>query len=57
VVDLFHLPFGSILKNVGLTPVFGKYPHFSKWFNSIENRESWKKALAVGDDFKAAEAK
>jgi glutathione S-transferase len=50
LADLFHLPYGTLVKKVGYSEIFDKYPHVSKWFAGLEARESWKKvtALAAG---------
>jgi glutathione S-transferase len=44
LVDLYHLPFGTILQKVGLGSLFEKYPAVHKWFAELQARESWKKA-------------
>jgi glutathione S-transferase len=50
LADLFHVPYGTLVKKLGYSEIFDKYPHVSKWFASLEARESWKKvsALAAG---------
>jgi glutathione S-transferase len=44
VADLFHLPYGSMAKDVGYSSIFEKYPHVTKWFDGLLARESWVKA-------------
>jgi glutathione S-transferase len=50
LADLFHVPYGTLVKKLGYSEIFDKYPHVSKWFAGLEARESWKKvsALAAG---------
>ena len=44
LVDLFHLPYGKMAKDVGYANIFEKYPHVTKWFDGLLARESWVKA-------------
>lgn len=50
LADLFHLPYGTLVKKLGHADIFDKYPHVSKWFDGLQARESWKKvgAMAAG---------
>jgi glutathione S-transferase len=43
LADLFHLPYGKMMKDLGYTDLFQKDPHVGKWFESLEHRESWAK--------------
>jgi len=44
--DLFHLPYGIMIKEVGLADLFEKYPAVSKWFTGLTERESWVKVVS-----------
>lgn len=46
VVDIFHLPYGSLAKVGGAKGIFDKYPNVTRWFDAIEARESWVKVAA-----------
>ncbi|KAH6716416.1 putative glutathione S-transferase [Leptodontidium sp. MPI-SDFR-AT-0119] len=43
LADLFHLPYGTMVRGLGFTDVFAKYPNVAKWFDALEARESWQK--------------
>ncbi|KAH7377566.1 putative glutathione S-transferase [Cadophora sp. MPI-SDFR-AT-0126] len=43
LADLFHLPYGKMVKGQGFGDIFAKYPHVNKWFDGLEARESWQK--------------
>lgn len=44
MVDLFHLPYGSMARQIGYGEIFDKYPNVTKWLDGLEARESWVKA-------------
>ncbi len=44
LADLFHLPYGTMVRSIGYDETFNKYPHVKKWFDGLEARESWIKA-------------
>jgi len=44
LADLFHLPYGVMLKENGSADLFEKYPAVNKWFTGLTERESWIKA-------------
>lgn len=44
LADLFHLPYGKMVKEQGGAELFAKFPHVDKWFAALEKRESWIKA-------------
>jgi len=44
LADLYHLPYGKIVRNLGYADLFAKYPNVTRWWNALEARESWKKA-------------
>ncbi|KAH9205009.1 putative glutathione S-transferase [Leptodontidium sp. 2 PMI_412] len=46
LVDLYHLPYGSFLRQIGFQSSFDKYPSVRKWLEGIQARESWKKATS-----------
>lgn len=48
LADLYHLPYGKMAKDIGFGHLFEKYPNVKRWFESLENRESWKKIGHVG---------
>lgn len=46
LADLFHLPYGVMVKSLGFQETFDKYPNVKRWFDALEARESWAKANA-----------
>ncbi|KAH7929516.1 glutathione S-transferase [Leucogyrophana mollusca] len=46
LADLFHLPYGSMLRPAGHGELLEKHPNVARWWNDITNRPSW---LAVKD--------
>ncbi|KAK0123671.1 hypothetical protein ONS95_008683 [Cadophora gregata] len=44
LADLFHLPYGKMVKGLGFADIFAKYPNVNKWFEALEARASWQKA-------------
>jgi glutathione S-transferase len=48
LADLFHLPYGKLVKDVGLGDIFEKYPNVNRWFANLEKRESWNTVGLVG---------
>ncbi|KAF5371660.1 hypothetical protein D9758_003542 [Tetrapyrgos nigripes] len=47
LVDLFHLPSGSLLATAGSDLLTSKGPNVTRWWNDISSRESWA-AIAKG---------
>ncbi|CRG83807.1 hypothetical protein PISL3812_01163 [Talaromyces islandicus] len=45
LADLYHLPYGAEAWEVGLRDVIRKYPHVTRWFESLQSRDSWKRVL------------
>ncbi|KAL1980290.1 hypothetical protein VTN96DRAFT_4378 [Rasamsonia emersonii] len=43
LADLFHLPYATLVENLGYKDLYAKYPAFSKWLAGLQARESWKK--------------
>jgi len=43
LADLFHLPYGKMVKGLGFSNIFTKYQNVNKWFDGLEARESWQK--------------
>ncbi|KUJ10146.1 putative glutathione S-transferase [Mollisia scopiformis] len=43
LADLFHLPYGNVVKQTGGAELFAKHPNVDRWFTALENRESWVK--------------
>ncbi|KAJ7253642.1 glutathione S-transferase [Mycena rebaudengoi] len=41
LVDLFHLPCGSVLEKAGSDFMTTKGPNVTRWFNDLQARESW----------------
>lgn len=41
LADLFHLPYGKLVKDVGYAGLFSKYPNVDRWFSALEKRDSW----------------
>ncbi|KAK3385818.1 putative glutathione S-transferase, partial [Podospora didyma] len=42
LADLFHVPYGVMVRGLGYQSTFDKYPHVAKWFDGLLARESWK---------------
>jgi len=42
LADLFHLSYGTMIKDIGLGGSFDKFPNVKKWFEGLQARESWK---------------
>lgn len=51
LADLFHLPNGAALKAMKWAGLFEKYPHVNKWFEGLQQRESWVEAAAIAKTF------
>jgi glutathione S-transferase len=48
LADIFHVPYGFLLlTGTGQKDLFLSRPHFKRWFDSVIERESWKKILAM----------
>ncbi|KAL2075178.1 hypothetical protein VTL71DRAFT_120 [Oculimacula yallundae] len=43
LADLFHLPYGKMVKGLGFADLFAKFPNVDKWFTALEKRETWVK--------------
>lgn len=43
LADLFHLPYGNLIRTLGYKETFEKYPNVEKWFTELAARESWVK--------------
>lgn len=43
LVDLVHLSNGEIVRCLGHTDLWEKYPNVNAWWGRISSRESWKK--------------
>ncbi|KAJ7253568.1 glutathione S-transferase [Mycena rebaudengoi] len=41
LADLFHLPYGTMLKQAGSDLLSTKGPNVIRWFNELQARESW----------------
>lgn len=41
LADLFHLPYGKLVKDVSGDGLFLKYPNVNRWFSGLEKRDSW----------------
>ncbi|KAJ7097157.1 glutathione S-transferase [Mycena belliarum] len=50
LADLFHLPYGSLLKTAGSDIMSTAGPNVTRWFNDISQRQSW---LSVKDGCKS----
>ncbi|KAF5538731.1 glutathione S-transferase [Fusarium phyllophilum] len=46
LADIFHLPYGSLVKQAGFEGLLLKYPSVQAWWKRLEERESWKKVNA-----------
>lgn len=46
LADLYHLPFGALVEPFGFTELLAKYPATKKWWESLKERQSWKKLSA-----------
>ncbi|KAH7305649.1 putative glutathione S-transferase [Rhexocercosporidium sp. MPI-PUGE-AT-0058] len=46
LADLFHLPYGCMVKAQGFGDIFAKYPNVTRWFDALVARESWQKATS-----------
>lgn len=47
LADLFHLPYGHMVRNIGYKEAFEKYSNVEKWFASLEARDSWVKVSSA----------
>lgn len=41
--DIFHLPYGSMVRGLGYDGLFEKYPNVKRWWDELVARESWTK--------------
>lgn len=46
LADLFHLPYGILLEELGFTDLLSKYPTVTKWWEGLKARKSWKDVIA-----------
>lgn len=46
LADLFHVPYGAMVRGSGYLNLFEKYPHVAKWFDALLAGESWKKVTS-----------
>ncbi|KAF5661555.1 glutathione S-transferase [Fusarium circinatum] len=46
LADIFHLPYESLVRQVGFGELLLKYPSVQAWWKRLEERESWKKVSA-----------
>jgi len=54
LADLFHVPYGSLLVQIGRGEVFESRANVARWWKEISSRPSW---LAVQEEFKLHEYK
>ncbi|OAR01730.1 hypothetical protein LLEC1_03271 [Akanthomyces lecanii] len=47
LADLFHLPYGHMVRNIGYKKAFEKYPNVERWFAGLEARDSWVKVSSA----------
>ncbi|RDW68209.1 glutathione transferase [Coleophoma crateriformis] len=48
LADLFHVPYGVVVKAAGAQEVFDRYPRVRKWLEGMEARESWRNLVGNG---------
>jgi glutathione S-transferase len=46
LVDVYHLPYGQMVYDLGYKETFEKYANVRAWWESITGRESWKNVAA-----------
>ncbi|KAF3405435.1 hypothetical protein DPV78_003349 [Talaromyces pinophilus] len=46
LVDLFLLPYGILLEDLGFTDLLSRYQKVTKWWKSLKARKSWKAVIA-----------
>lgn len=46
LADLYHLPYGTLIKTLGFAEVFARYPSLNAWFYGLGGRESWIKTTS-----------
>jgi glutathione S-transferase len=46
LADLYHLPYGTLIKTLGFAEVFARYPCLNAWFDGFSERESWLKTTS-----------
>lgn len=45
LADLYHLPYGTLIKTLGFAEVLARFPHVNEWFEGLSSRQSWIKAV------------
>jgi glutathione S-transferase len=56
LADLFHLSYGTMIKDIGFGSSFDKFPNVKKWFEGLQARESWKSVPNTMEFFAAMKA-
>jgi glutathione S-transferase len=46
LADLYHLPYGILIKTLGFAEMFASYPHLNEWFDGLSARKSWMKTIS-----------
>jgi glutathione S-transferase len=46
LVDIFYLPYTAKLYQIGLGGLIDEQPNVKAWWETVSNRESWKKVTA-----------
>ena len=41
LADLHHLPYGTLIKTLGLAETFAIFPRVNEWFDELSRRKSW----------------
>lgn len=47
LVDIFHVPNASALKNFGYGGLFEKYSHVNSWLSRLQQRQAWIEASTL----------
>ncbi|KAE9372767.1 thioredoxin-like protein [Stipitochalara longipes BDJ] len=45
LVDLYHLPYGTLIKTLGFAKMFARFSHVNAWFDELSRRQSWIKTV------------
>jgi glutathione S-transferase len=48
LADIGYMPYVEYGMSTPLKETFGKYPHFSAWWNRVSERPSWRKVTGRG---------
>ena len=43
LADLFHLPLGKLIKDLGFPELCRRYSHVAEWLDELSKRKSWLK--------------